>query len=261
MVSTRMRTLKANSTAIGGEGTPSGYEKCRSERIKENMERMKQLGIINLSVKFKSETDRVRPLRLPRIGTPSMADNSPTPEPRRRSSRLQNVLPISYSEIRAARDVKHLSDDSTDWLREGQKQEVYNEDHEKLLGSCEKSWTLFVDGYNSDGKRIYDHVVGKTCHQCRQKTLGHHTSCSKCNMVQGQFCGDCLYMRYGENVLEVEENTSWICPVCRGICNCSICRVKKGWLPTGPLYKKVSTSIHSHLTSFVSFIWPGSLDP
>lgn len=31
---------------------------------------------------------------------------------------------------------------------------------------------------------------------CRQKTLGHRTNCSKCNIVQGQFCGDCLYMRY-----------------------------------------------------------------
>lgn len=30
----------------------------------------------------------------------------------------------------------------------------------------------------------------------RQKTLGHRTHCSECNMVQGQFCGDCLYMRY-----------------------------------------------------------------
>jgi hypothetical protein len=30
----------------------------------------------------------------------------------------------------------------------------------------------------------------------RQKTLGYRTRCSECNMVQGQFCGDCLYMRY-----------------------------------------------------------------
>lgn len=29
----------------------------------------------------------------------------------------------------------------------------------------------------------------------RQKTLGHRTHCSECEMVQGQFCGDCLFMR------------------------------------------------------------------
>ncbi|KAL5652915.1 hypothetical protein ACJX0J_038373, partial [Zea mays] len=43
---------------------------------------------------------------------------------------------------------------------------------------------------------------------------------------------------YGENVLEVKKNPNWICPVCRGICNCSICRTKKGWLPTGSAYRK-----------------------
>ncbi|XP_021905125.1 uncharacterized protein LOC110820058 [Carica papaya] len=60
-------------------------------------------------------------------------------------------------------------------------------------------------------------------------------------MVQGQFCGDCLYMRYGEHVLEAMENPNWVCPVCRGICNCSLCRTAKGWLPTGQIYRKVSS--------------------
>lgn len=46
-------------------------------------------------------------------------------------------------------------------------------------------------------------------------------------------------MRYGENVLEVNKNPEWVCPVCRGICNCSLCRIKKGWAPTGYLYRKV----------------------
>uniref|UniRef100_A0A0A0LLU9 Zinc-finger domain-containing protein n=1 Tax=Cucumis sativus TaxID=3659 RepID=A0A0A0LLU9_CUCSA len=48
---------------------------------------------------------------------------------------------------------------------------------------------------------------------CRQKTLGHHTHCSKCKLGQGQFCGDCLYARYGENVMEVNLNPNWVCPV------------------------------------------------
>lgn len=46
--------------------------------------------------------------------------------------------------------------------------------------------------------------------------------------------------RYGENVLEAKANPDWICPVCRGICNCSLCRQAKGWPPTGMLYKKVN---------------------
>ena len=50
----------------------------------------------------------------------------------------------------------------------------------------------------------------------------------------------CVYLyRYGENVIEVNQNPNWICPVCRGICNCSLCRQHKGWRPTGAIYRKV----------------------
>ena len=147
---------------------------------------------------------------------------------------------------------------------------------------------LFKDGFGADGKRVYCQVNGVTCHQCRQKTLGHHTNCSQCqskrvraflacpacaglraqhstassqpllpalvlnsqlpivscclradlDALQGQFCGDCLFMRYGENVLEVAKNPAWACPRCRDVCNCSFCRTRKGWAPTGALYPR-----------------------
>lgn len=45
---------------------------------------------------------------------------------------------------------------------------------------------LFVDGTDETGKRVYDKVNGMTCHQCRQKTLGKHTSCSCCSSLQVQ---------------------------------------------------------------------------
>ena len=48
-------------------------------------------------------------------------------------------------------------------------------------------------------------------------------------------------LRYGENVIEANQNPDWICPVCRGICNCSLCHMGKGWMPTGNLYRKVSS--------------------
>ncbi|KAF8405118.1 hypothetical protein HHK36_010016 [Tetracentron sinense] len=209
----------------------SGYEQFRDKRIKENMLRMQKLGIIDLSQKLKSELlPPKRTLRKQyKRRTPSSSSRL-SYEPPRRSSRLQNATQVSYSERRKLK----IS------IRECLEPEIYTEEHDKLLGHCETSWTLFVDGYGEDGKRIYDLIKGKTCHQCRQKTLGHHTHCIKCSMVQGQFCGDCLYMRYGENVLEANQNPSWICPVCRGICNCSLCRQSKGWLPTGALYRKIS---------------------
>jgi hypothetical protein len=52
--------------------------------------------------------------------------------------------------------------------------------------------------------------------------------------------------RYGENVLEAMKNKNWVCPVCRKICNCSFCRIKRGWTPTGALYKKVRHSSSSY---------------
>ncbi|PKU73382.1 hypothetical protein MA16_Dca024184 [Dendrobium catenatum] len=227
MLPSRKRSLPAQILAEGGgdaTATTSVYEKSRSERIKENMERMKKLGILDLSLNLKSEfcrSSRLKSARIPRAGKPSAplprrssrtrSPSAPSLAPSlRRSSRLQNVAPVCYSESEVERKKDPLVDDRSDWI-EGRREEVYTEEHEKLLGSCEMSWTLFVDGYDKSGKRIYDQVKGKTCHQCR----------------------------YGENVLEVLNNPSWICPVCRGICNCSFCRIKKGWAPTGPLYKKV----------------------
>lgn len=61
------------------------------------------------------------------------------------------------------------------------------------------------------------------------ENVGGNGSCSICAVLH----------RYGENVIEANKNPSWICPVCRGICNCSLCRQAKGWMPTGPMYKKV----------------------
>ncbi len=65
--------------------------------------------------------------------------------------------------------------------------------HESASASC-AAWQLnftsltmhrdlFMDGYDAKGDRIYDKVAGQTCHQCRQKTMGKRTCCSKCNSL------------------------------------------------------------------------------
>ncbi|XP_022844847.1 uncharacterized protein LOC111367947 [Olea europaea var. sylvestris] len=239
-----IETLENVNTKENDNGTNqkiSEYERSREQRIKENLQRMQNLGILDLSLKVKSlkPTPKITKHRkIPQTQSPSPL---PPSGPVRRSSRLQNATPVTYSEVRLTKKDKSLELEDELLREQGAKPEIYTEEHEKLLGNTEKSWTFFVDGYGKDGKRIYDPVRGKTCHQCRQKTLGYRTHCSQCNMVQGQFCGDCLYMRYGEHVLETLENPNWICPVCRGICNCSLCRQAKGWPPTGTLYRKISS--------------------
>ncbi|ESQ46291.1 hypothetical protein EUTSA_v10000497mg, partial [Eutrema salsugineum] len=149
--------------------------------------------------------------------------------PSRRSSRLENTTLVVYNESVNVKEKKSKREEVV--IGEGSRLEVYTEEHEKLLGNTERSWTCFVDGYK-DGTRIYDPINGKTCHQCRQKTLGHRIQCSECDMVQGQFCGDCLFMSSRESKL--------ICPVCRGICNCSLCQNHKGWVPTSAIYKRIA---------------------
>lgn len=76
------------------------------------------------------------------------------------------MIPVSYSEIRTTKE-RDSSKDQEIHIREGSRPEIYTEEHDKLLGDCDTSWELFVDGCGKDGKRIYDPMKGKTCHQCR----------------------------------------------------------------------------------------------
>ncbi|XP_026533821.1 cell division cycle-associated 7-like protein [Notechis scutatus] len=85
--------------------------------------------------------------------------------------------------------------------------------------------------------KIYDRILGTTCHQCRQKTIDKKTTCHNkdCVGVRGQFCGPCLRNRYGEDVKVALLNPKWLCPPCRGVCNCSYCRKRDGYCATGTL--------------------------
>jgi hypothetical protein len=116
--------------------------------------------------------------------------------------------------------------------------EVYYQRHKDALGSTQREWVLFRDGYDEGGNRIYDPLQGQTCHQCRQKTMGKRTWCSHCESLRGVFCGDCLMMRYGEHVEEANADPDWACPSCRDLCNCSFCRTRKGYPPTGSMYRR-----------------------
>ncbi|KAI4325848.1 hypothetical protein MLD38_031212 [Melastoma candidum] len=241
-------------------GNMCAYELSREKRIRENLERMQKMGILDLTRNLRNSSSSSSSSRVRKKQDSSLADRTRedggdaagilSHTPVRRSTRLQSATPVAYSDIllsgRVNKGTKHkmvtiAAPDIKMVPERGPRPEVYTEEHAKLLGSTERSWEFFVDGYGEDGRRIYDSFEGKTCHQCRQKTLGYRTECSRSGMVQGQFCGDCLYMRYGEHVLEALGNPNWVCPVCRGICNCSLCRQAKGWAPTGPMYRKISS--------------------
>lgn len=69
---------------VHDDNVPS-YELCREERIKENRERMKKLGIIGLSVELKAL--KPTPNRAPARKTPRIHSPPPPSGPARRSSR------------------------------------------------------------------------------------------------------------------------------------------------------------------------------
>ncbi|XP_004512668.1 uncharacterized protein [Cicer arietinum] len=102
------------------------------------------------------------------------------------------------------------------------------------------SRTLFLFAFLPRYQASYYKVSSSFHINTRHVTVGQLTDCNKCELPQGQLCGDCLYTRYGENVTEANFNPKWTCPSCREICNCNSCRRRNGWMPTGNIYNKVT---------------------
>jgi len=186
------------------ENVESEYEKQRRERIQQNNEFLKKLGLSSsLLAEFAPEPKSKRILK---------KKTSPDTNVRR-SVR-------SYKTRQKTQDSEEFSE--TFW-------DKHLEVSEKILHSRV---------YNS-GRKIYDSISGVTCHQCRQKTIDEKSRCVNENFVatapKHHFCRYCLLNRYGENLDDVLLDPNWVCPFCKGICNCSFCRIAKGRVPTGIL--------------------------
>lgn len=109
--------------------------------------------------------------------------------------------------------------------------------------------------YRSKDK-IWDKDYGSSCHQCRQKTLDTKSVCRSgfCSGVKGQFCGPCLKNRYGEDVRDALLDPTWSCPICRGMCNCSLCRKKEGRCATGILVQLARFNGHDNVHEYLESI-------
>merc|ERR1719222_68684 len=103
------------------------------------------------------------------------------------------------------------------------------------------------------GQKVYNKTIGTTCHQCRQKTIDTKTICrsGSCVGVRGQFCGRCIEIRYGEDCKEALLNPTWACPPCRGFCNCSICRNRKGKGATGILIQLAQAKGYDNVAAYL----------
>ncbi|XP_058773267.1 uncharacterized protein LOC131647387 isoform X1 [Vicia villosa] len=111
------------------------------------------------------------------------------------------------------------------------------------------------NGVRVVGNRIYDSENGQTCHQCRQKTRDFCAVCKNPrngNPCTLRICHKCLLNRYGEKAEEVALLNDWMCPKCRGICNCSLCRKQHGQDPTGMLVHKAKKSGFNSVSDMLS---------
>ncbi|XP_077979150.1 cell division cycle-associated 7-like protein [Glandiceps talaboti] len=106
---------------------------------------------------------------------------------------------------------------------------------------------------NSVKDKSYDSISGSSCHQCRQKTDDMKTMCRSgyCIGIRGQFCGPCLRNRYGEDAKEALKDPNWVCPPCRGVCNCSFCRKKAGRHATGILIHLARQSGYDNVKTYL----------
>ncbi|XP_066254998.1 cell division cycle-associated 7-like protein [Euwallacea similis] len=163
----------------------------------------------------------------------------------RRSRRLQSQSP-DVTNI----DFDETSKDSDDWDLESLEKVIYlpkkSRQFKRTEGDLYNKYLVPVEDVTEEmlnniptrvAKKVYSSVHGTSCHQCRQKTIDQKTSCRnpECVGYRGMFCGICLKNRYGEDCAKALLDPNWICPVCRGRCNCSVCRNRKGKRPTGIL--------------------------
>ncbi|XP_024296847.1 cell division cycle-associated 7-like protein isoform X1 [Oncorhynchus tshawytscha] len=144
----------------------------------------------------------------------------------RRSGKKRRASSGKRRKIIHVRSVDEITEEELDNVAEGAKDKILDKDH------------------------------GSTCHQCRQKTLDTKTVCRSgvCSGGKGQFCGPCLRNRYGEDVRSALLDPDWECPLCRGICNCSLCRRREGRCATGQLVHLAQHKGHSNVQDYLESI-------
>ncbi|KAG0054510.1 hypothetical protein BGZ83_011104 [Gryganskiella cystojenkinii] len=136
----------------------------------------------------------------------------------RRSSRSATIQ--SYNQKRQSESMEEDSDG----------------DYEKKKKKGQRSNTRsIVVGYRVKNGRVYGTADGSSCHQCRQRTTDEKASCTNCVL---KYDIGCLVKKRYSDTREQAKAPNWICPSCRGICNCSQCRKTKGLPPTGILVPK-----------------------
>ncbi|KAL6077673.1 Cell division cycle-associated 7-like protein [Balamuthia mandrillaris] len=214
----------------------SAYEEQRASRIEENRRFLEQLGLTESIVppSAKKKTGGSKTGTDPKSDDAEWTPPPPPPRPLRRSTRSTGSHNINFAELEKGW-AEHL------W-KVGRRSYAPTKNQSNNSRSRSLGLRRANPGRRVVHGRVYDSELGSTCHQCRQKTIDPKVQCTNviktptgkrlCNIM---FDARCLTLRYGQTLEEALAAPEWICPKCRGICNCSFCRRKEGKRPTGIL--------------------------
>ncbi|ORX82853.1 hypothetical protein K493DRAFT_90700 [Basidiobolus meristosporus CBS 931.73] len=223
------------------------YEVERQKRIEANKLLLQSLGLseekipkVTPKVKVVARSSPTPPVEDPIYSFVCTAThNKPVvliPKVRRSSrARGRKSYTDSYTAVKNEDDDPDF--DFVAYLFEAEEVDGYSFTQRRRSAASRKP-TRRVPGVRYQGNRVYDSLRGSTCHQCRQKTMDEKVRCT--NVIDGVRCNVllddmCITNRYGMTVKQAKASGNWLCPVCQGICNCSICRRRKGLPPTGIL--------------------------
>ncbi|XP_063421512.1 hepatocyte growth factor-regulated tyrosine kinase substrate-like isoform X1 [Mytilus trossulus] len=262
----------------------SEYEELRHRNLEDN-----RVMLEKLMADLKNQMPvpgRIKPIKKPRDIKSRSIDSSDY-EPRRNPSRNGRCNQMNYSPPRTrgrrgslSSTASSFSSDSTSesasslqvrfgFFNKGRNQETggNDENSDEEYDMPKRIHRVHRDNRSADeitdedlsrvalfvSDKRYDSFYGTTCHQCRQKTDDMKTICRKghCFGVRGQFCGPCLRNRYGEDAQGALKDPDWICPPCRGICNCSFCRKRAGKACTGILVHLARESGFSDVNAYL----------
>ncbi|XP_023268029.1 cell division cycle-associated 7-like protein [Seriola lalandi dorsalis] len=203
--------------------------------------------------------------QVPEKATPRKRKSEPEIGSERRNPSRKARPPENFAVEEKSEPIAHRTPRSVDVRRLMEVDEEHVGVSRKKRSSRSSTYVRSVDditeeeldniAYRSKDK-IWDKENGSSCHQCRQKTLDTKTVCRSgfCVGVKGQFCGLCLKNRYGEDVRTVLLDPTWSCPICRGMCNCSVCRKKEGRCATGILVGLARYNGHDNVHEYLESI-------
>mmetsp|Transcript_2955 Transcript_2955/g.5476 ORF Transcript_2955/g.5476 Transcript_2955/m.5476 type:complete len:361 (-) Transcript_2955:342-1424(-) len=177
------------------------------------------------------------------LGLPLSMDPSRSKRPRVDSSDLTSKLksPISKEAMLPQNTPPfHAQKPPTDPVPDidVEKEEVDGENGEgKTSTRASTPTTGTTPTHGAGPKQSAGNGSGSSCHQCKSRcSLSSLCLCKNTPTLKGKgkrqgcrkkYCDRCLNKFYNENAPTKEQQSSWACPACRGICRCAACRRQK----------------------------------